>query len=146
MGFNQGFNNPQARYTQTLLGGSQERYEKSILDIITLMAAFSYNNGIFTSKTKKPPLKPPLTSHYQKCIFYNCIYSDLKGFLNIIIIFGYISIWISKCGLMRLRSIQILTKYQITSMLSCFYAKILKICQKNPWESKFCFESNITLQ
>ena len=58
---------------QTLLGTSQEWYKISIfyifISMVALMVAFSSKNGNFTSKTKKPPLKPPLISHYKKCIF-----------------------------------------------------------------------------
>ena len=98
MDFNRLLNHCERKYTQTLLGGSREGHKELVYHIhismaaLPVMAAFSHKNEILTFKSKKPPLEPPLIGNYKKYNFYDHIYSDLKGFLNISIIHFYGSI------------------------------------------------------
>ena len=131
MDFNRWFNHCETKYTQTLLGGSREGHKELVYHIYISMAAFSHKNEILTFKSKKPPLEPPLIGNYKKYNFYDHIYSDLKGFLNISIIHFYRSIWSSKLLFICIRVTRILKKYQIGAMSSCFYAKILEIWKKS---------------
>ena len=112
MDFNWWLNHCETKYSQTLLGGSREGYKYRVyhiyISMAALMAAFSQKNEILTFKSKKPPLKPPLIGNYKKHNFYDHIYSDLKGFLNISIIHFYRSIWSSKLLFRRIRITQFL--------------------------------------
>ena len=135
MDFNRWLSHCETKYAQNLIGGSREG-DKTLfyhiyISMAALMAAFSQKNEIWTFRSKKPPLKPPLISNYKKCNFYDHVYSDLKGFLNISIIHLYRSTWSSKLLFIRIRIDHILIKYPIGAMSSCFYAKILKIWKKS---------------
>ena len=100
MDFNRWLSHCETKYAQTLIGGSREG-DKTLfyhiyISMAALMAAFSSKNEILTFRSKKPPLEPPLIGNYKRCNFYDYIYSELKGFLNISIIHLYRSTSSSK--------------------------------------------------